>query len=127
MERGDFYASSGVVLDNVCDDGKSLTVTIRAEPGASYITQFIGTLCGYDRDSHPVLDDLGKQLRTTRRHSDAIGQVLHETAALSSTYKLRGKEMSVRAKIISNRAHLDPSWLGQVECAWTQPLITGKS
>ena len=43
MIDGNFYASSGVILRDVSTDGKSLTVSIRAEEGVTYTTRFIGT------------------------------------------------------------------------------------
>jgi hypothetical protein len=36
---------------------------------------------------------------------------------------LTGKELYVRAKIISTKAHPNPYQKGDVEVAWTQPLI----
>jgi DNA-binding response OmpR family regulator len=42
LERGDFYASTGVVLDEVTPTEKSLSVKVRAEGDSKYRIQFIG-------------------------------------------------------------------------------------
>ncbi len=43
MERGDFYASSGVLLRDVRREGDRLSLEIKGERGVTYTTQFIGT------------------------------------------------------------------------------------
>src|SRR5207247_3118519 len=76
MEAGDFYATSGVVLDDVQRDTKELRLTIRAEPGVTYKTQFIATLKEARFDSEPRLDAADKPLKVTRMYSDEIGKVV---------------------------------------------------
>jgi hypothetical protein len=123
MERGDFYASSGVTLKDVQYGEKSLSVSIQSEAGVKYRTQYIGTRKGYDQASRAVFDESGQPLRTTRRYSEEIGQILYESRELTSTYTLTGNEIYVRARIVSDRPHPDPSWSGQTEVAWTQPVL----
>jgi hypothetical protein len=43
MERGDFYASTGVELTEVRRGPRELGLEIKAEPGVTYLTRFIGT------------------------------------------------------------------------------------
>lgn len=43
MEAGDFYASTGVKLEDVAFAGSSLTISIVEEGGAKYTTEFIGS------------------------------------------------------------------------------------
>ena len=47
MEAGDFYGTSGVTLDDVRFSDGRLSLSIRAEDGVSYTTQFVGTRRGY--------------------------------------------------------------------------------
>lgn len=60
IQAGDFYASSGVSLVDVRyqagldSSTKMLTVEIEPEAGATYTTQFIGTLKGVDTTGEPV-------------------------------------------------------------------------
>lgn len=123
MDRGDFYASSGVVLKDVRATEKSLSVTIDAQKGVRYVTEFVGTRRGYDRRSEERLDAAGKAVRTTKRYSADIGIVLKRTESRTASYRFRGDEIYVRARITSSRPHPDPSWSGQAECAWTQPVV----
>lgn len=125
MEAGDFYASSGVTLRDVQRGKKSLSVEIETEPGVTYTTEFIGTRKGYDRKSQPVTDESGTTMRTTRQYSADIGKVLAKVEGASASYKLKGDEIYVRARITSSKLKADPYREGEVEVAWTQPLVTG--
>ena len=71
LEAGDFYASTGVVLDSVSNTATTLSVRIRQKTNYKYTTQFIG----------------------------AGGRVLATDRTLSPRYTLRGSERYVRAKI----------------------------
>ena len=126
MEAGDFYASSGVTLHDVRRAKSTLAVEIAAEPGVRYTTEFIGTRRGYDRTSSPVTDENGTALRVTRRYSDQIGAVLAKVDGAAASYSCRGDEIYVRARIISSKPKTDPYREGEVEQAWTQPLVLEK-
>lgn len=123
MEAGDFYASNGVRLKNVRRGDGELAVEIESEKGVTYKTQFIGTRKGFDRTSEPVRDENGAELRATRRYSKDIGAVLAEVKGPKASYKLRGDEIYVRAKVISSKPKADPCEEGEFEVAWTQPLV----
>lgn len=125
MEEGDFYSSSGVTLRDVQRGKDGLSVEIAAEEGVTYKTEFIGTRKGYDRTSTPVTDEKGTTMRTTRQYSKDIGAVLATVEGKSATYKLKGDEIYVRARITSSKIKVNPYREGEVEVAWTQPLATG--
>ena len=122
LEAGRFYSSSGVTLSEVTTTKKSLTVSVRPDPSATYRIEFIGTAKGFDRTSAPVLDKLGKELPVTRKYSPQIGAVLKSVDGPSATYEFTGKELYVRARITSSRKHPNPSVPGEFERAWTQPV-----
>ena len=124
IQRGDFYASSGVEFEKVDYDNKAkrIALEIKPEKGVEYETQFIGTLKGYDKTSKPSVAADGKVIRTTRIYSDEVGQVLATVKGLTPTYTLTGKEHYVRAVVTSSKAHPDPSFKNQKEQAWTQPV-----
>jgi hypothetical protein len=103
MQRGDFYASSGVTLDDVRHDASRFTVTIDAEPGASHTTLFIGT-------------------RMTIEGPGRVGEVLHRTTDNPAVYRFHGDELYVRAKVISSQPHPNPYAEGDRKCAWVQPV-----
>lgn len=123
MEAGDFYASSGVTLSAVIRTGQTLAVEIQAEPGVTYTTQFIGTRRGYDPASRLLESGLGSKTLPHRRYSKDVGAVLSEVKGSRASYTLAGDEIYVRAKIISSKEKPDASTAGEVECAWTQPLV----
>jgi hypothetical protein len=124
MERGDFYASSGVTLKDVRRGQRELAIEVQAEPGVTYMTQFIGTRKGYDPSSEPVTIE-GQPVHTTQRYSKDVGAVLAEVEGPNPGYKFRGDEFYVRAKVVSSKKKENPMAEGDPECAWVQPVITG--
>lgn len=121
MERGDFYSSTGVGLTTLTFDGRRIALSIDAEAGVTYTTQFVGTRAGYDTTSHEVRDSTGALL--TRRYSRDVGAVLAESEGSSASYVLRGDELYVRARVVSSKRKANPSYDGEVEMAWTQPVV----
>jgi len=106
MNRGDFYASSGVMLADVVAGRGELSVFIQAEPGITYTTTFVGT----------------------RRSGDGageVGEVFFSSTSNPARYEFAGVELYVRAKVTSSRAHPNPAEEGEAECAWTQPVLGG--
>ena len=120
MERGDFYASTGVELRALRRDGARLSLEVSAEPGATYTIQFVGTRAGHDTASVAVADSTGRPV--TRRYSPQIGEVLAEVRGTSAEYTMRGDELYVRARVVSSRPKANESYPGEVEMAWTQPV-----
>lgn len=132
IKAGDCYASSGVTLSDVRYDGKTQTLELAIEPqeGATYSTQFIGTLRGVDaagqpavdQDGQPPKDKSGKPLRVSRKYSDQIGVVLATVEGLAPRYVLTGKELCVRAVVTSSLPPADASFKDQKAQAWSQPV-----
>lgn len=123
IEAGDFYCSTGVVLMDVRQDKDRLSLTIADQPGVAYRTQFIVTFKDAPLDSEPRLDDKGKPLAVTRVYSPEIGKVVAEVAGSAPSYAFTGKELYVRAKVISTKPHPNPFEKGDLEMAWTQPVV----
>jgi hypothetical protein len=117
MERGDFYASTGVSLRDVGGDGRSVWLSIDAEPDVSYQTEFIGSVLPESRDAangaNQALDVV----------TDQIGVVLAQSSDLKPTYEFTGRELYVRACVRSSKLHPNPYATGDVESAWTQPVL----
>jgi hypothetical protein len=78
MERGEFYASTGVVLDEVTVTAKQMTIRVKEEPSSKYRIQFIGR----------------------------EGAVLQEVPEGSATYAFTGDERYVRAKVIESNGRV---------------------
>lgn len=124
LKAGRFYASSGVELESFNYDPttKELKVVVHAEPGVKYSTEFIGTMADADFSSTPAVDRAGNPIRATRKYSGEIGKTLATVEGTSATYRLTGKELYVRATITSDKPHVDPSYKGQHQQAWVQPV-----
>jgi hypothetical protein len=125
LEAGDFYASTGVLLNEVKREGDTLKLAIRTEPGVTYRTQFIATMKGTDLSSTPrtFKDKSGKEIPVTGDYSPEIGKVVAESTDANPTYTLTGKELYVRAKVTSSKPHPNPYAKGDAQVAWTQPVV----
>jgi hypothetical protein len=104
MKAGDFYASSGVALDDVVRGRHALTVKIAAQAGVTYTTRFYGT-------------------RVKDGERGAIGELLAEVEGSEATYRFKGDELYVRATVVSSRLHPNPYAKGDLETAWVQPVV----
>ena len=107
MDSGDFYASSGVVIDQIDRKPSGIALAITAEPGVTFTTQFIGTR--QPSGESPIAPE-------------DVGIVLAESSSPTPTYTFRGDELFVRALVTSSRRHPNPSFDDQYEQAWTQPI-----
>lgn len=88
LERGDFYSSTGVELSDVSFDGKTFTVTVKAEGKTQYLVEFIGR----------------------------GGKVLSRGYNPSATYPVKGAESYIRARITDSnglRAWTQPVFPGK--------------
>src|SRR5262245_20715426 len=118
MERGDFYASTGVRLRDVGCDDRSVWLSIDPEPGVSYQTEFVGSIAGSAGASK---GDSG-----SARAADQIGIVFAQSDDLKPVYEFTGRELYVRARVRSSKLHANPYAAGDFETAWTQPVLRPK-
>lgn len=77
LKQGDFYASTGVELEDYTVDAKSMTVKVKEKNLAHYVIRFVGP----------------------------NGRVLQESQGSSATYAFRG-EAYVRAKVIDSNGRM---------------------
>lgn len=122
MRAGDFYASSGVTLADMGFDDNTLRIRIQAEPGVRYTTRIVGTLEDFDRATREIPSPKGDPHPTRTGHSSDVGKTLATIEGPAVDYRLGGKELYVRATITSSKPHPNPSYEGQMEMAWTQPV-----
>lgn len=118
MERGDFYASSGVTLQRISYAPQTRTLEIDIEPDglATFTTRFIGTRRGFDAPataggSAPALAG-----------NERVGELLATAHGRRVRYQLTGDELYVRAVVTSSRSAAVPVYAGQRQQAWTQPV-----
>jgi predicted metal-dependent phosphoesterase TrpH len=124
IQRGDFYASTGVELREVSFDAdrESLRVAVQPARDATYVIQFFGSLAGVDTRGQLPEADPDPARRGRHRYSEAIGAVLATVAGTEAEYALTGRELYVRAVVTSSLPPADPVWDGQRQQAWTQPV-----
>jgi hypothetical protein len=103
MEKGDFYSTTGVELEELDFSNQKLSVKVKPEQGLHYSIQFWGA---------------GK----VKGSSKKVGVLLKEVKGSKAEYKLRKKNLYVRAKVISDKKKENPYAEGEVETAWTQPV-----
>ncbi len=132
IKAGDCYASSGVTLRDVRYDASTRLLEIEVEPdgNATFRTNFIGTLRDVSTAGKPVETSLDRPGRYSHQYSQRIGQVLATSEGLKVSYRLTGEELYVRAVITSSATPTNPSFAGQKQQAWTQPVgwsISGES
>jgi hypothetical protein len=122
MEKGDFYASTGVVLEKIVCDEKQISIKIKSENGISYTTQFVGTKKGFDTKAEKIETEV-EDAHISMKYSDEIGTILHETNGISATYQFKDDELYVRVKVISSKQKENPFSEGEMEVAWVQPVV----
>ena len=114
MERGSFYASTGVTLRSItyAPAERMLTVEIEPDGDATFVTEFIGTMEDYQ------VPRPGPATRPV----DRAGIVLARCEGLRATYRLTGAELFVRATVTSSAAPESTAYRGSRKQAWTQPV-----
>ncbi|MGB7068049.1 MAG: CehA/McbA family metallohydrolase [Pyrinomonadaceae bacterium] len=84
MEKGDFYASTGVELDELVTDGRSIAIKVKEQRWSKYRIQFIGK----------------------------NGRILAEYSSGAASYTIKGDEGYVRAKVIESNGNI--AWIQPV-------------
>lgn len=123
MEKGDFYASSGVELKTLRSGAGRIALEVKAEADIEYVIEFIGTRKGYDRKTVAVKAADGSEPRVTRKYSADVGAVLATIKGPKAEYVFKGDELYVRARVTSTKPMRSSPLGGEVEMAWTQPLV----
>jgi hypothetical protein len=109
-------------LKEVKRSPEMLSLTIAAEPGVEYTTQFIGTRKGYDKAHKPYALASGAKLRVTHQYSDDIGTVFATVKGNRAEYRLKGDEIYVRAKVTASKRVRNPRGYPEFQSAWVQPV-----
>lgn len=122
MKAGDFYASSGVVMDDIAFTDGTLRLRIHAEPGVTYQTIIRGTLEGFDATTREQQSPEGDPNPTRLLYTDDVGKTLATLDGAEVSWKPTGKELYFRATVVSSKPHPNPSFKDQTEMAWVQPM-----
>jgi hypothetical protein len=100
MEKGNFYASTGVTLSKLSIDNRRLSVVVDQQPEVSYEIVFVGCKKGEN------------EIRE-----------LSKVSGKEASIKLTSDLLFVRAKIISDKTHPNQVENINYEMAWTQPIL----
>lgn len=100
MEKGDFYSTTGVELKEVQFEKRKLKVSVQPEEGVKYTIQVWGGIKEKEK-----------------------GVLLKEVKGTSLTYKKKRNQLFIRAKVISSKIQENPFAEGDMETAWTQPVM----
>ncbi|MEZ6129714.1 MAG: hypothetical protein R3C59_13610 [Planctomycetaceae bacterium] len=122
LEAGQFYSSSGVMLNSIRVADGVFSVDVAGDPDVTYRIEFIGTRKGFDDTVRPPVDDPQKAALMTQVYSDDVGVVLQATDGTSASYRFTGDELYVRAVVTASHLHPNPSEPGDFEQAWIQPV-----
>ena len=128
LNRGDFYATNGVILEDVTLDSnaKTLTVKVKAEKNVNYQIRFIVTNKNFDR-SIEYREFPAKEPKYTRKLPiipENIGTTALTVKGSEGSYKLKDDDLYVRAVVISDKkSRFQAPLYPETECAWTQPLV----
>lgn len=99
LEAGNFYSTTGVMLDTLIQTPAKIQLTLKPEAGVNYRIQFVGAHRG-----------------------DTQTRILAEVQGTAATYYFQGDEAFVRARISSDKPKFNPYYPGEVEMAWIQPI-----
>ncbi|MEK6701188.1 MAG: hypothetical protein AABZ53_02920 [Planctomycetota bacterium] len=133
LHQGDFYSSSGVMLDEVVFDAATGRLSLRVATcgDEKFTTRFIGTRKVANLKGTPRKDKDGKVVETTLDYTLAgtppIGEVLASVEGLTPSYTLKGDELYVRAVVTSTGIPDFPTPINKLKRAWTQPVGWEKS
>lgn len=100
LEQGSFYASTGVLLDDVNFDNNKLHISVKEEPNVTYNISFIGVT---------------KDERQSR--------ILKTVTSTEADFELTKDHLFVRGTVTSDKIKTNPFQEGEYEKAWTQPVM----
>jgi len=100
MEAGQFYASTGVILNSLEFDKNQLSVEVDPETGVTYTISFIGC-----------------------RKGKSAAEEFKSMEGTKATFELTDDILFVRCKITSSKLHSNPIESILYEMAWTQPVL----
>src|SRR5690606_3412475 len=99
MEAGDFYATTGVLLDELSLTNNTLSIKVKPQVDVAYEIQFIGVSAASQEST-----------------------VIRTVKGTEAQFEVTDDYLFVRAKILSDRPKSNPFQEGDLEVAWTQPV-----
>ena len=100
MEKGDFYASTGVELDQITFKDGQLSIAISEEPGITYKIAFLGS---------------------TKENPAPVEFTVIDGA--KARFEMTDDILFVRCRVTSSKLQANPIENILHEMAWTQPIV----
>ncbi|WKZ59374.1 MAG: histidinol-phosphatase [Cyclobacteriaceae bacterium] len=100
MERGEFYSSTGVLLNDVSFKKNRLRIEIKTEQTIQYTIQFFGA-----------------------QKDEGAAHLIKEVKKSRASFKVSQDMLYVRARIVSSKPKENPYQEGDFETAWVQPVV----
>ena len=127
MDNGDYYATTGALLEEIDFDPAAGTLHVKAqvEAGVKYRIEFITTKRDFDRSivEHEYPDE-GRFTRILPVINGTIGNVVSTVDGPEASYTLRDDDLYVRAIVITDRpGKIASRFYPATLRAWTQPFI----
>lgn len=127
LNRGDYYPTLGVILEDISFENRILRVKVKAEKGVNYKIRFFATRRGFNQSIEL------RKIAAAERHpereipwfSNEIGRMVKECDGTSAECPWDESCLYLRAKIESDRkTKMGWEYFPKYECAWTQ-VYTG--
>ena len=126
MDRGDYYPTTGVLLDGIDFDRATGTLRVKAqaEPNVNYRVEFVTTKRGFDRSiTEREYPDEGRFTRILPVINDTIGKVVSTVEGSEASYTMADDDLYVRAIVKSDKpAKVGRRFYPKTLQAWTQPF-----
>ena len=100
MEAGNFYASTGVTFEELSVVDNKISMRIKGEERVQYYIEFIGGMKGDERV-----------------------HVLKKADGTEADFDILPNHLFVRGRVISDKQKSNPFQEGDLEMAWTQPVV----
>ncbi len=136
MDRGDYYATCGVELDEIRFGKDTLTVSVPSKPGVTFKIRFIVSKRNFSEKPIRTVElkfPNGNNPQGRTRHLSFYGSEIGQTAKcvsghpgerVTASYTLQADDLYVRARIESDEpAILSANLHPKVRTAWTQPYL----
>jgi len=128
MGRGDSYTSSGIELDEISFDGKTLAVKAKVQEEGQYKVEFFGVKKDYDPSFKTIEVNAGPKIgRKVESYSGDVSRVLATVDGSEGSYTLQPDDLFVRAKVSrvgAGEVNVGPDYPPaplSAKSAWTQP------
>ncbi len=130
MHAGNYYATCGVLLNEVDFDPteRRLHVKVRPQAGVSYTIKFITTKRNFNQQITYVESPASgnKPARSIPIYSEDVGRVVSSMAGVEASYQMDADDLYVRARVESSEpGKYARNFYPLVKTAWTQPFASG--